>query len=170
MSKPSITVRDFFSLMDYPHDDQMVDIFGEYSPDSPMFPKNFRFKASVVEVLSGQYEDDESDASEFDDLEDEDISFKKEVVYNALVKSWSASSSYRSEDVLLHLTVIINDAVEVEDEEGSFTAYIYEDDGVTPCDLSTYDMKQEAIQFAKQRKWDEVVNDNTGAIVWKREK
>ena len=51
---------------------------------------------------------------------------------------------------------------------GSFTAFAYADDGVTTEDLSTYDTKEEAIEFARARNWDEVVNDNTGEVVWRR--
>ena len=50
----------------------------------------------------------------------------------------------------------------------SFTAFVYEDDGITAADLSTYDVKEEAIDFAQSRNWDEVVNDNTGEIVWRK--
>ena len=51
----------------------------------------------------------------------------------------------------------------------SYTAFIYEDNGYLLEDESMYDNKQEAIEFAKARNWDEVVNDNTGEIVWRRE-
>jgi hypothetical protein len=50
----------------------------------------------------------------------------------------------------------------------TFTAFIYEDDGIISADLSTYDSKEEAILFAKTRNWDEVVNDTTGEVVWSR--
>ena len=50
----------------------------------------------------------------------------------------------------------------------SYTAFIYEDDGITTADLSTYDDKEEAIEFAKHRNWDEVVNDITGEVVWRK--
>lgn len=53
-------------------------------------------------------------------------------------------------------------------QEITFTAFIYEDDGITAADLSTYDSKEEAVLFAKTRNWDEVVNDATGEIVWRR--
>lgn len=52
----------------------------------------------------------------------------------------------------------------------TFTAFVYEGDGVTSADLSTYDTKEDAIEFAKARNWDEVVNDITGEVVWKRSK
>ena len=52
--------------------------------------------------------------------------------------------------------------------EETFTAFIYEDDGITAADLSTYDTEKEAVDFAKMRKWDEVVNDNTGEVVWRK--
>lgn len=48
----------------------------------------------------------------------------------------------------------------------SWTAYAFYDDNM--YDLSTYDDKDEAIQFAKECNWDEVINDITGEIVWKR--
>lgn len=50
----------------------------------------------------------------------------------------------------------------------TFTAFAYEDDGITTADLSTYDDENEAIEFAKSRNWDEVVNDITGEVVWRR--
>ena len=50
----------------------------------------------------------------------------------------------------------------------TFTAFVYEDDGIITADLSTYDSKEEAIEFAKSRSWDEVVNDHTGEVVWRR--
>jgi hypothetical protein len=53
-------------------------------------------------------------------------------------------------------------------QEPTFTAFIYEDDGITAADLSMYDSKEEAILFAKTRNWDEVVNDATGEVVWSR--
>ena len=50
----------------------------------------------------------------------------------------------------------------------SFTAYAYEEDGIVIFDLATYDNQEEAIAFAKSHDWDEVVNDNTGEVVWRR--
>jgi hypothetical protein len=50
----------------------------------------------------------------------------------------------------------------------SFTAVIYEDDGIIAADFSTYDDKDEAIKFAKYHNWDEVINDRTGEVVWRR--
>lgn len=58
---------------------------------------------------------------------------------------------------------------EVDDEdEGSFTAFLYEDDGITTADLATYDTQIEAVAFAKSRNWDEVVNDITGEVVYRK--
>lgn len=57
---------------------------------------------------------------------------------------------------------------EISRNTGSFTAFAYEDGGIVATDLSTYDTKEEAIEFAKNRNWDEVVNDITGEVVWKR--
>ena len=56
----------------------------------------------------------------------------------------------------------------IEMKDITFTVFIYEDDGITAADFSMYDSKEEAIEFAKNRNWDEVVNDNTGEVVWKR--
>ena len=50
----------------------------------------------------------------------------------------------------------------------TFTAFVYEDDGIIAADLSTYYDKDEAIEFAKSRNWDEVVNDSTGEVVWRK--
>ena len=50
----------------------------------------------------------------------------------------------------------------------SYTAFAYEEDGIIAADLSTYDDKEEAIEFAKFHNWDEVVNDLTGEVVWRR--
>lgn len=62
------------------------------------------------------------------------------------------------------------DQEEIRDNppEETFTAFLYEDDGITASDLSTYDTEKEAVDFAKMRKWDEVVNDNTGKVVWRK--
>lgn len=68
------------------------------------------------------------------------------------------------------VTNLIDDAYnEVPEENGeSYTAFVYEDDGITTSDLATYDDKDEAIDFAKLHNWDEVVDDSTGKIVWRR--
>lgn len=50
----------------------------------------------------------------------------------------------------------------------TFTAFVYEDDGITTSDMSTYEDKDEAILFAKSRGWDEVVNDVSGEVVWRK--
>ncbi len=52
--------------------------------------------------------------------------------------------------------------------EASYTAFLYEANGVIAEDMATYDTKVEAVAFAKFRNWDEVVNDVTGEIVWRR--
>lgn len=56
----------------------------------------------------------------------------------------------------------------VTEEDESYTAFAYEDDGITTADLSTYNDENEAIEFAKSHNWDEVVNDITGEVVWRR--
>lgn len=69
------------------------------------------------------------------------------------------------------VTHLIDDAHnELPDDEGSFTAFVYEDDGIVSHDMATYYSKDEAIQFAEARGWDEVVNDNTGEVVWRQTK
>lgn len=52
------------------------------------------------------------------------------------------------------------------DEDGSYIALAY--DGCVVVDETMYDNKTEAIEFAKSRNWDKVVNDVTGEVVWKR--
>lgn len=68
--------------------------------------------------------------------------------------------------------LIMNAANDLPDECSgeSFTAYAYEDDGLYVDDLSVYDNKEDAITFAKSRNWDEVVDDLSGEVVWKRTK
>lgn len=56
----------------------------------------------------------------------------------------------------------------LDEVDETFTAFVYEEDNESAADLSTYDNKEEAIGFAKSRGWDEVVNDVTGEVVWKR--
>lgn len=52
------------------------------------------------------------------------------------------------------------------DEDGSYITLAY--DGGVVADEAMYDNKTEAIEFAKSHNWDEVVNDVTGEVVWKR--
>lgn len=66
------------------------------------------------------------------------------------------------------VTHLIDDAYnEMPDDDGSYTAFVYEEGGIIISDLATYDNKEEAINFAKARNWDEVVND-IGEVVWQR--
>lgn len=55
-----------------------------------------------------------------------------------------------------------------EGDDGSYTAFVYEEDGVTAYDLATYDTKEDAINFAESCGWDEIVDDSSGEIVWRR--
>lgn len=50
----------------------------------------------------------------------------------------------------------------------SFTAFLYESDGITASDFTMSDSKEEIIEFAIANNYDEVVNDLTGEIVWKK--
>lgn len=55
-----------------------------------------------------------------------------------------------------------------ERNNATYTAFLYEELGIITADLSTYDSAEEAISFAKTRDWDEVVNDLTGDVIWRR--
>lgn len=48
----------------------------------------------------------------------------------------------------------------------TYTAFLYEVDGETSKDSSTFDDKEEAIKYAKSHEWDEVVEDASGTVVW----
>ena len=54
------------------------------------------------------------------------------------------------------------------EEKSSFTAFAFEDGSILSVDAATYSSKEKAIKFAKNRGWDEVVNDLTGETVWRR--
>ena len=55
-----------------------------------------------------------------------------------------------------------------DDEDVTFTAFIYQEDKETVWDmLMDYDERY-VVEFAKFHNWDEVVNDITGEVVWKR--
>lgn len=56
------------------------------------------------------------------------------------------------------------------DEGQSYTAFLYlrGEHGVVATDISTHNSKTDAINFARLAGWDEVVNDNTGEVVWRR--
>lgn len=65
---------------------------------------------------------------------------------------------------------LINDAYgEMPYDGGSYTAFAYGEDGITAVDLSIYDDPKQAIDFAKESHWDEVVNDETGDVIWRRQ-
>lgn len=51
----------------------------------------------------------------------------------------------------------------------SYTAFVYEEDGITAHDFTVFKSKEEAINFAKPCNWDEVVDDNSGEIVWQKD-
>lgn len=53
-------------------------------------------------------------------------------------------------------------------KDESYTAFAYEEDGITAEDLATYDNKDDAIKFAESHNWDEVVDDISGKVVWRR--
>lgn len=54
--------------------------------------------------------------------------------------------------------------------EEKYTAYVYEDDGVTIEEDESFSTKEEAISFAEQNHWDGVKNAVTNEVVWEAEK
>lgn len=53
-----------------------------------------------------------------------------------------------------------------------FTAFLYyrnETDRYGSKDFQSFDTKEEAIECCKAMNWNEVVNDETGEVVWKKE-
>lgn len=68
------------------------------------------------------------------------------------------------------VTHLIDDAYnEMPDENGeSYTVIVYEKDCLVIADQAHYDNKEEAISFAKIRDWDEVVDNNSSEIVWRK--
>lgn len=49
----------------------------------------------------------------------------------------------------------------------TYTARIMQQKAVRTSGTVTFDSKDEAIRFAKLRRWDEVVNDSNGERVWR---
>lgn len=95
------------------------------------------------------------------DKENNEDNLNKEALV-ALANEMGYEPIFLFEEMAYRLDEMLDDADE------SFTAFVYEDDGIIAADLSTYDDKEEAIEFAKSRNWDEVVNDITGEVVWRR--
>ena len=58
----------------------------------------------------------------------------------------------------------VDDYVAPWDE--TYTAFLYEADGETSKDFSTFGDKEEAVEYAKSHAWDEVIEDATGTVVW----
>jgi len=56
-----------------------------------------------------------------------------------------------------------------EDKGDKFTAYAYEDGLLVIADAADFDSAKEAIEFAKSRNWDAVVNQTTGKTIYSRE-
>lgn len=57
---------------------------------------------------------------------------------------------------------------EFKAKNSSYTAYVYEENRVIAADLATYESKDDAISFAKIHNWDEVIDDFTGKVIWRR--
>ena len=74
-------------------------------------------------------------------------------------------STYKMKEFTNYLQ---SDKEELRKDDGSYTAIAYDDDILTIAEQATYDSKEEAIRFAKSRNWDEVRDDNTGKIIWRR--
>jgi uncharacterized pyridoxamine 5'-phosphate oxidase family protein len=66
------------------------------------------------------------------------------------------------------LSSTIDEIERITENDLSFTAFLYESDGVTASDFTMSDSKEEIIEFAIANNYDEVVNDYTGEIIWKK--
>lgn len=66
------------------------------------------------------------------------------------------------------LSNTIDEIERITKNDSSFTAFLYESDGVTASDFTMSDSKEEIIEFAIANNYDEVVNDYTGEIIWKK--
>ena len=66
------------------------------------------------------------------------------------------------------LSNIIDEIQHVFDCNHTFTAFLYEPDGETASDFTMGDSKEDVIEFAIANNYDEVVNDYTGEIIWKK--
>lgn len=75
-----------------------------------------------------------------------------------------AIAYFNGEDVFVWKILILESKSCVE---STYTAFLYEADGETSKNLSTFDEKEDAIEYAKFHEWDEVVEDATGTVVWK---
>lgn len=95
------------------------------------------------------------------DKENQEDDLNKKAIL-ALANEMGYESIFLFEEMADRLDEMLDETV------GSFTAFLYGEDGITTEDLSTYATKDEAIEFAKCRGWDEVVDDDTGEVVYRR--
>lgn len=91
-----------------------------------------------------------------------------EVIYSASVGNGWTGMFENDEQRNFHLRSIANAILDYMEDNGSYAVFLYEDDGITTADLATYYDKSEAISFCKERGWDEVVNDESGEVVWRK--
>lgn len=69
------------------------------------------------------------------------------------------------------VTHLIDDATSIlhqEGENGSYTAYFYEENKDEATDFVTFDSKNEAVAYASDNHWNEVVDDDSGEVVWNK--
>lgn len=66
----------------------------------------------------------------------------------------------------------VDDVVAPWDEKNTsnstYTAFLYEESSFTASDIYVFDDKKKAIEYAEIHHWDEVVEDVTGVVVWKK--
>lgn len=74
-------------------------------------------------------------------------------------------SEYKVDDFVVPSDEPVNDTNK-NAVKATYTAFLYEVDGETSKDFSTFDDKEEAVEYAKSHEWDEVVEDATGTVVW----
>lgn len=87
---------------------------------------------------------------------------KKIDVYWQVLLNWNVFSEYvwaNREELFLRSPQI---------ESMSYTAFLYEEDGETAAELTMFDNAKEAVDFAKENDFDEVVNDITGEVIYER--
>lgn len=96
------------------------------------------------------------------------LDIEKSGLYEVVVELMNLVLSLKDEMDIQEITDI--DFVE-DTEDGAYTAFAYVDgERENIADEAMFDNAGDAIEAAKSRNWDEVVNDLTGEVVWKREK
>lgn len=102
-----------------------------------------------------------------------------QMLKSALVERISADAAYQEREYFMESEFFNAFWAEIEnlysqhekcsesrDNSISYTAYLYEADGETPKDLRMFSNRSAAISFAKNGNFTEVVDDNSGEIIW----